>query len=104
MSAWLRRCPCPGRDTRALHKPRGRGASVVVGEAVFADAAVDELADDVEVSGVAGVLLEDVEQDPLERRGRAAAEGLLVAAGEVGELRGLDDRPCSLGARGERPR
>src|SRR5262245_65078444 len=58
--------------------------------------AAGELADDVEVADVAGVLLKQVEQDPLERR-RIGPVPPVARLADVGQIMGLDDGPGPRG-------
>jgi hypothetical protein len=74
---------------------RGRcpGASLLSG------LAVGEFADDVEVANVPGVLLKQVEQDPVKRR-RIGSVPPIARPADVSKIMGLDDGPgpCGLGA------
>jgi hypothetical protein len=67
---------CPARDHSAGRAERSAGGAVPL----LAGWAVGELDHDVEVTEVAGVLLDKVEQDPLQgRRPRAVPAGTWLA-------------------------
>ena len=76
------------------------GRPIPVWGGLFADLAIDLLANDVEVSDVSSVLLQQVEQHSLQGRGRRT-----FPAGTwstcVSELVGLYDRPGALRLRVE---
>jgi hypothetical protein len=64
--------------------------------ALFPGPAVGQFHHDVELANVARVLLEQVEQDPFERR-RIGAIPPLAGLADVGEIMGADDNPGPFG-------
>src|SRR6266498_1477626 len=65
---------------------------------LFAGLPADEFADDVKVAEVAGVLLEQVKQDPLECRGVGPVPAVAGFA-DVSKVMGLDDGPAAASLR-----
>jgi hypothetical protein len=68
----------------------------VPAEGLLSNLAVDELADDVEMTDVAGVLLEQVEQNPLECR-RITSVPPVARLAAVSKIVGFHDGPGASG-------
>src|SRR3954447_15635194 len=99
-----RLCTTTGATTKGrLREPGGRP---VLGR-VLADAPVDGLAEQVGVTGVPGVLLEQVDEEP-PQPGGAAGGGVVAGGGCGGGPRGRPrpggGRPGGAGCGGPRPR
>jgi hypothetical protein len=86
-------CP-PAVLGAADAEARGLVARAAAAWSLLSDLAVGKLADDVEVADVAGVLLDQVEQDPLKCRGPVAVPPVARLA-DVSKVMGFHDGPAA---------